>query len=248
MSGHSKWASIKLKKAATDAKRGRAFTQLIKEITVAARMGGGDPEGNPRLRAAIASAKAQNMPQDNIKRAVLKGTGALPGQVYEDVTFEGYGPAGVAVIVEVLTDNRNRTVAEIRHAFSKHGGNLGETGCVHWMFEKKGLLLVEQDKADEDDLMELALEAGADDMGQEEGNYEITTSPAGFEAVKGALEEKGIPIALAEVSMHPQSTVRLEGKEALRMLRLMDLLEESDDVQEVSANFDIDVSIMEQIS
>jgi YebC/PmpR family DNA-binding regulatory protein len=246
MSGHSKWASIKHKKAATDAKRGQAFTRLIKEITVAARMGGGDPEGNPRLRAAIASAKAQNMPQDNIKRAVAKGIGALPGQTYEDVTFEGYGPAGVAVIVEVLTDNRNRTVADIRHAFSKHGGNLGETGCVNWMFEKKGMILVEQDKADEDDLMELALEAGADDMAQEEGNYEITTSPASFEAVKGALEEKGIPVTLAEVSMHPQSTVRLEGKEALRMLRLMDLLEENDDVQEVSANFDIDASIMEQ--
>ena len=246
MSGHSKWASIKHKKAATDAKRGRAFTRLIKEITVAARMGGGDPEGNPRLRTAVASAKAQNMPQDNIKRAIMKGTGALPGQTYEDVTFEGYGPAGVAVIVEVLTDNRNRTVAEIRHAFTKHGGNLGETGCVNWMFEKKGLILVEQDKADEDDLMELALEAGADDMAQEEGNYEVTTSPAAFEAVKAAIEGKGIPVALAEVSMHPQSTVRLEGKEALRMLRLMDLLEENDDVQEVSANFDIDASIMEQ--
>ena len=246
MSGHSKWASIKHKKAATDAKRGRAFTQLIKEITVAARMGGGDVEGNPRLRAAVASAKAQNMPQDNIKRAILKGTGTLPGQTYEEVTFEGYGPSGVAVIVEVLTDNRNRTVAEVRHAFTKHGGNLGETGCVNWMFEKKGLILVEQDKADEDDLMELALEAGADDMGQEEGNYEVTTSPAAFEAVKSAIAEKGLPIFLAEVSMHPQSTVRLEGKEALRMLRLMDLLEENDDIQEVSANFDIDASVMEQ--
>jgi YebC/PmpR family DNA-binding regulatory protein len=246
MSGHSKWASIKHKKAATDAKRGRVFTQLIKEITIAARLGGGDPDGNPRLRAAIASAKAQNMPQDNVKRAVLKGTGALPGQNFEDVTFEGYGPSGVAVIVEVLTDNRNRTVADIRHAFVKHGGNLGETGCVNWMFEKKGLILVEQDKADEDELMELAIEAGADDVGQEDGNYEITTSPAGFEAVKSAVEGKGIPITLAEVSMHPQSTVRLEGKEALRMLRLMDVLEENDDVQEVSANFDIDASIMEQ--
>jgi YebC/PmpR family DNA-binding regulatory protein len=246
MSGHSKWASIKHKKAATDAKRGRAFTRLIKEITVAARMGGGDPEGNPRLRSAISSAKSQNMPQDNIKRAVLKGTGALPGQTYEDVTFEGYGPSGVAVIVEVLTDNRNRTVAEIRHAFGKHGGNLGETGCVNWMFEKKGLILVEQDKADEDDFMELVLEAGADDMGLEDGNYEVTTSPAGFEAVKAAIEGKGIPIVLAEVSLHPQSTVRLEDKEARRMLRLMDLLEENDDVQEVSANFDIDASVMEQ--
>ena len=209
-------------------------------------MGGGDIEGNPRLRAAVASAKAQNMPQDNIKRAILKGTGTLPGQTYEEVTFEGYGPSGVAVIVEVLTDNRNRTVAEVRHAFTKHGGNLGETGCVNWMFEKKGLILVEQDKADEDDLLELALEAGADDLAQEEGNYEVTTSPASFEAVKAAIAEKGIPISLAEVSMHPQSTVRLEGKEALRMLRLMDLLEENDDVQEVSANFDIDASVMEQ--
>jgi YebC/PmpR family DNA-binding regulatory protein len=246
VSGHSKWASIKHKKAATDAKRGRAFTRLIKEITIAARLGGGDPDGNPRLRAAIAAAKAQNMPQDNIKRAIMKGTGELPGQAYEDVTFEGYGPGGVAVLVEVLTDNRNRTVAEIRHAFSKHGGNLGESGCVNWMFEKKGIILVERDKADEDELMELALEAGADDMGQEDENYEVTTSPSGFEAVKGALEGKGIPIALAEVNMHPQSTVRLEGKEALRMLRLMDALEENDDVQEVSANFDIDASIMEQ--
>jgi YebC/PmpR family DNA-binding regulatory protein len=247
MSGHSKWASIKHKKAATDAKRGRVFTKLIKEITVAARMGGGDIDGNPRLRTAVLAAKAQNMPQDNIKRAIKKGTGELPGQSYEEGSFEGYGPGGTAVLVEVFTDNRNRTVAEVRHAFAKHGGNLGETGCVNWMFEKKGVILVEQDKAEEEELMELALEAGADDMSQDEDNYEITTSPAAFEDVKKALEEKEIPIALAEVSMVPQTTVRLEGSDAKRMLRLMELLEDHDDIQNVAANFDIDASVMEEM-
>ncbi len=247
MSGHSKWASIKHKKAATDAKRGRIFTRLIKEITVAARMGGGDPDGNPRLRTAVLAAKTQNMPQDNIKRAIKKGAGELPGQSYEEGGFEGYGPGGTAVLVEVLTDNRNRTVAEIRHAFAKHGGNLGETGCVNWMFEKKGVLLVEQDKADEDELMELALEAGADDISREDGNFEITTAPAVFEAVKKALEEEGVPLVLAEVSMIPQSTVRLEGSDAKRMLRLMEALEDHDDVQNVAANFDIDASVMEDM-
>jgi YebC/PmpR family DNA-binding regulatory protein len=248
MSGHSKWASIKHKKAATDAKRGRVFTTLIKEITVAARMGGGDPDGNPRLRTAVAAAKAQNMPRENIKRAIQKGTGELPGMAIEDYTLEGYGPGGVAVLVECLTDNRNRTVAEVRHVFAKNDGNIGEVGCVNWMFEKKGIILVEQDKADEEQLMELAIEAGADDMGTEEGNFEITTSPGSFEAVRSAIEERGIPVALAEVSMHPQSTVRLEGKEAEKMLRLMEFLEDHDDVQAVSANFDIDAEIMEQIS
>ena len=247
MSGHSKWASIKHKKAATDAKRGRVFTKLIKEITVAARMGGGDIDGNPRLRTAVLAAKAQNMPQDNIKRAIKKGTGELPGQSYEEGSFEGYGPGGTAVLVEVFTDNRNRTVAEVRHAFAKHGGNLGETGCVNWMFEKKGVILVEQDKAEEEELMELALESGADDMSQDEDNYEITTSPAAFEDVKNALEEKGVPIALAEISMVPQSTVRLEGSDAKRMLRLMELLEDHDDIQNVAANFDIDASVMEEM-
>jgi YebC/PmpR family DNA-binding regulatory protein len=247
MSGHSKWASIKHKKAATDAKRGRVFTRLIKEITVAARMGGGDPDGNPRLRTAVLAAKSQNMPQDNIKRAIKKGTGELPGQSYEEGIFEGYGPGGTAVLVEVLTDNRNRTVAEIRHTFSKHGGNLGEAGCVNWMFEKKGVILVEQEKADEDELMELALEAGADDMSQEDGNYEVTTAPTVFEDVKKALEEKGVALALAEVSMVPQSTVRLEGSDAKKMLRLMEALEDHDDVQNVAANFDIDASVMEDM-
>ena len=247
MSGHSKWASIKHKKAATDAKRGRVFTKLIKEITVAARMGGGDIDGNPRLRTAVLAAKAQNMPQDNIKRAIKKGTGELPGQSYEEGSFEGYGPGGTAVLVEVFTDNRNRTVAEVRHAFAKHGGNLGETGCVNWMFEKKGVILVEQDKAEEEELMELALEAGADDMSQDEDNYEITTSPTAFEDVKKALEEKEIPIALAEISMVPQTTVRLEGSDAKRMLRLMELLEDHDDIQNVAANFDIDASVMEEM-
>ena len=247
MSGHSKWASIKHKKAATDAKRGRIFTKLIKEVTVAARMGGGDVDGNPRLRAAVLAAKAQNMPQDNIKRAIKKGTGELPGQSYEEGSFEGYGPGGTAVLVEVFTDNRNRTVAEVRHAFAKHGGNLGETGCVNWMFEKKGIVLIEQDKAEEEELMELALEAGADDMSQDDDNYEITTSVAAFEDVKKALEEKDVPIALAEVSMVPQSTVRLEGSDAKRMLRLMELLEDHDDIQNVAANFDIDASVMEEM-
>lgn len=247
MSGHSKWASIKHKKAATDAKRGRIFTKLIKEVTVAARMGGGDVDGNPRLRAAVLAAKAQNMPQDNIKRAIKKGTGELPGQSYEEGSFEGYGPGGTAVLVEVFTDNRNRTVAEVRHAFAKHGGNLGETGCVNWMFEKKGIILIEQDKAEEEELMELALEAGADDMSQDDDNYEITTSVAAFEDVKKALEEKDVPIALAEVSMVPQSTVRLEGSDAKRMLRLMELLEDHDDIQNVAANFDIDASVMEEM-
>jgi YebC/PmpR family DNA-binding regulatory protein len=248
MSGHSKWASIKHKKAATDAKRGRIFTRLIKEITVAARIGGGDPDGNPRLRAAVAAGKAQNMPQDNIKRAIKKGTGALPGQSYEEVVFEGYGPSGVAVLLEVLTDNRNRTVAEVRHVFGKHGGNMGEAGCVAWMFEKKGVILVETSKADEDELMELVLDAGADDMGQDGDNYEITTSLQNFEAVKKALEEKEIPVALAELTMHPQSTVRLEGKDAVKMIRLMEFLEDHDDIQNVYANFDIDDSVMENMT
>lgn len=248
MSGHSKWATIKHKKAATDAKRGAAFTKIIKEMTVAARIGGGDPGMNPRLRTVLEKAKAVNMPADNIKRAIQKGTGELPGQVIEEVTFEGYGPGGVAVMVETATDNRNRTVGDVRHLFDKYGGNLGQNGCVAWMFDKKGVIEVDADKADEDALLELVLEAGAEDMKLSEGTFEITTSPAAFYAVKQALDDKGIPVSLAEVTMVPQTTVRLEGKQATQMLKLMDALEEHDDVQKVSANFDIDASVMEQAS
>jgi YebC/PmpR family DNA-binding regulatory protein len=248
MSGHSKWATIKHKKAATDAKRGAAFTKIIKEMTVAARIGGGDPGMNPRLRTVLEKAKAVNMPADNIKRAIQKGTGELPGQVIEEVTFEGYGPGGVAVMVETATDNRNRTVGDVRHLFDKYGGNLGQNGCVAWMFDKKGIIEVDADKAEEDALMELVLEAGAEDMKLSEGTFEITTSPTAFYAVKQALDDKGIPVSLAEVTMVPQTTVKLEGKQATQMLKLMDALEDHDDVQKVSANFDIDASVMEQAS
>lgn len=248
MSGHSKWATIKHKKGATDAKRGAAFTKIIKEMTVAARIGGGDPGSNPRLRTVVEKAKAVNMPADNIKRAIQKGTGELPGQVIEEVTFEGYGPGGVAVIVETATDNRNRTVGDVRHLFDKYGGNLGQNGCVAWMFDKKGVIEVEAGKANEDELMELVLEAGAEDMKVVEGMYEITTSVAGFEAVRQAIEAKGIPMSLAELTMIPQTTVHLDGKQATQMLKLMDTLEDHEDVQKVSANFDIDASVMEQAS
>ena len=248
MSGHSKWATIKHKKGATDAKRGAAFTKIIKEMTVAARIGGGDPGMNPRLRTVLEKAKSVNLPADNIKRAIMKGTGELPGQIVEEVTFEGYGPGGVAVIVETATDNRNRTVGDVRHLFDKYGGNLGQNGCVAWMFDKKGVIEVDADKATEDALMELALEAGADDMKLAEGTFEITTSPTTLYAVKQALDDKGIPVSLAEITMVPQTTVKLEGKQATQMLKLMDALEEHDDVQKVSANFDIDASVMEQAS
>jgi YebC/PmpR family DNA-binding regulatory protein len=248
MSGHSKWATIKHKKGATDAKRGAAFTKIIKEMTVAARIGGGDPGSNPRLRTVVEKAKAVNMPADNIKRAIQKGTGELPGQVIEEVTFEGYGPGGVAVIVETATDNRNRTVGDVRHLFDKYGGNLGQNGCVAWMFDKKGVIEVEAGRANEDELMELVLEAGAEDMKVVEGMYEITTSVAGFEAVRQAIEAKGIPMSLAELTMIPQTTVHLDGKQATQMLKLMDTLEDHEDVQKVSANFDIDASVMEQAS
>jgi YebC/PmpR family DNA-binding regulatory protein len=248
MSGHSKWATIKHKKAATDAKRGAAFTKIIKEMTVAARIGGGDPNMNPRLRTVLEKAKAVNMPADNIKRAIQKGTGELPGQVIEEVSFEGYGPGGVAVMVETATDNRNRTVGDVRHLFDKYGGNLGQNGCVAWMFDKKGVIEVDADKASEDALMELVLEAGADDMKLSEGTFEITTPPTALYAVKQALDDKGIPVSLAEITMLPQTTVKLEGKQATQMLKLMDALEEHDDVQKVSANFDIDASVMEQAS
>ncbi len=248
MSGHSKWSTIKHKKGAADARRGKIFTKIIKELTVAARMGGGDPNGNPRLRSAILAAKAENMPKDNIERAIKKGTGELPGVAYEEATFEGYGPGGVAVLVEILSDNRKRTVADIRHIFSKNAGNLGESGCVSWMFDKKGLIVYEKEKVDEEKLLNLALEAGAQDVRETDKEYEVITEPAAFEQVKKQLEEARLSAAYAEISMVPQSTVRLMGKEAQQMLRLMESLEDSDDVQHVYANFDIADEEMEQLS
>jgi len=244
MSGHSKWHSIKHKKGALDAKRGRAFTKLIKEITIAARIGGGDPDGNPRLRKAISDAKAVNMPTDNIKRAIMKGTGELEGGQIEEVVYEGYGPGGVALIVETVTDNRNRTVSEIRHVFSKNGGNMGEAGSVSWMFHKKGDILVESAKADEDTVMSVALDAGADDFRVDGSNYEIITAPNTFDAVVDALKAKGIEPVSAEISMIPQNTVRVEGKNAQQVLKLMEALDEHDDVQHVYANFDMEESEM----
>jgi YebC/PmpR family DNA-binding regulatory protein len=248
MSGHSKWSTIKHKKGAADARRGKIFTKLIKEITVASRTGGGDPGGNPRLRSAIAAAKAENMPKDKIDRAIKKGTGELPGVSYEEATFEGYGPGGVAVLVEILSDNRKRTVADIRHIFSKNAGNLGEAGCVAWMFDKKGLMLFDKQSVDEEKLLNAALEAGALDVQEREKEFEVTTSPPEFEPVKKILEEKGLSSSYAEITMVPQSTVRLTGKEAHQMLRLMESLEDSEDVQHVYANFDIPEEEMEQLS
>jgi YebC/PmpR family DNA-binding regulatory protein len=239
MSGHSKWSSIKHKKAATDAKRGKIFTKLIKEITVAARMGGGDIEANPRLRAAVQAGKAENMPKDNIERAIKKGTGELEGVSYEEIIYEGYGPGGAAVLVESLTDNKNRTVADIRSIFGKNGGNLGENGCVAWMFDKKGYIAVERSAVDEDTLMETALEAGAEDIREDNGNYEVITEPGDFEAIKDAINKASIPFNDAEVTMLPQNTTNLTGKEAEQMLRLMEMLEDYDDVQKVYTNADI---------
>ncbi len=246
MSGHSKWHSIKHKKAATDSKRGRIFTRLIKEMTAAARGGGGDPDMNPRLRLAVATAKASNMPADNIKKAIMRGTGELPGVSYEDINYEGYGPGGVAIFMHVLTDNKNRTVAELRHVLSKNGGNLGETGCVGWMFDRKGYFVVEKSAADEDKLMELALGAGADDMREDGSNFEILTTPESFEPVRAALEAQSIPTASAEISMIPQNYIKLEGKQAQTMLKLMEALEDHEDIQNVWSNFDVDESAFEE--
>jgi YebC/PmpR family DNA-binding regulatory protein len=245
MSGHSKWHSIKHKKAAIDSKRGRAFTKFIKEITIAARIGGGDPEGNPRLRKAIADAKTLNMPADNIKRAIMKGTGELEGGQLEEIMYEGYGPGGVALIAEVVTDNRNRTVSEIRHVFSKNGGNMAEAGAVSWMFSKKGYIVIDQSKADEDTLMALAIEAGADDFVPEGSTYEIYTSTNTFDGVLTVLKEKGIETMSAEISMIPQNYVKVEGKSAQAVLKLMEALDEHDDVQHVYGNFDIEESELE---
>jgi len=245
MSGHSKWSTIKHKKGAADAKRGRIFTRLIKEVTVAARMGGGDPDANPRLRTAIASAKAENMPKDNIERAIKKGTGELEGVNYEEVNYEAYGPGGVAVLVECLTDNKNRAVAELKHIMDRHGGSLGEPGCVAWMFKQKGLIVLDREEVDEERLLDLALEAGAEDVKEEETTFEVITEPSDFEPVRAAIEEAGLAYGMAEVSMIPQNTVQLEGKQAQQMLNLMEALEDAEDVNKVYANFDIPDDVME---
>jgi YebC/PmpR family DNA-binding regulatory protein len=239
MSGHSKWHTIKHKKGALDAKRGKVFTKLIKEITVAARVGGGDPDANARLRKAVSDAKGANMPNDTIARAIRRGTGEEEGVSYEEITYEGYGPGGVAVMVDSMTDNRNRTVAEIRHIFAKNGGNLGTSGAVNWMFEKKGYIVVAKSAKPEDELFEIVTDAGAEDLRDDEDNFEVITSPDGFDAVLDAVKKAGVEPQVAEVEMIPKEYKRLEGQEAKQMLKLMESLEDHDDVQKVSANFDI---------
>ncbi len=242
MSGHSKWATIKHKKGALDAKRGKTFTRLIKEITIAAKSGGGDPDGNPRLRTAIAAAKAENMPADNIKRAIQRGTGELEGVSYEEISFEGYGPGGVAIMIEVTTDNRNRAVSEIRHAFSKNSGNLGESGSVGYLFAKKGLIVVPKSSAEEDKLTEIALEAGAEDLTADGDSWEITSNPKDFESVRDAVKAAGITPELAEVTMVASTYQKLEGAQANAMMRLLETLEDLDDTQNVYSNFDMDMA------
>jgi YebC/PmpR family DNA-binding regulatory protein len=246
MSGHSKWATIKHKKGALDAKRGKVFTNLIKEITVAAKAGGGDPDGNPRLRTAVLAAKAENMPQENIKRAIQRGTGELEGVNYEEISFEGYGPGGVAIIVDVLTDNRNRAVSEIRHTFAKHGGNLGESGSVRFMFSKKGVISIEKSAAGEDQLMDIVLEHGGEDLNDEGESWEIITDPASYEEVLEGVKTAGIPVEMSEVTMVASTYTKLEGNQAGQMIRLIDALEDLDDTQNVYSNFDVDADQMEQ--
>lgn len=249
MSGHSKWSQIKHKKAGADAKRGKIFTKIVKEISIAARLGGGDPTGNPRLRTAIDKAKEVNMPGDNIKRAIMKGTGELPGVSYEEALYEGYGPGGTAILIEVLTDNKNRTSPEIRHTLTKSGGNLGEAGCVSWMFEKKGYILIEKTKSEEDAVMAAALDAGAEDMRNDpkEDNYEIITSPEYMQKVKTSIEASGIPVSLAEITMLPKSYVTLDLKQAEQMLRLIEALEDHEDVQNVYTNFDAPEEVIARV-
>lgn len=244
MSGHSKWATIKHKKGALDAKRGKIFTRLLKEIAVAAK-GGGNPDSNARLRTAIAAAKAENMPADNIKRAIQRGTGELEGATYEEISFEGYGPGGVAIIVEVMTDNRNRAVSEIRHAFSKNGGNLGESGSVRFMFSKKGLIAVEKSATSEEKLMDIVLENGGEDLNDEGDTWEVITDPGAHEAVSAAIKAAGIPTVMSEVTMVASTYTKLEGNTASQMVRLLEVLEELDDVQNVYSNFDMDAEQME---
>ncbi|MBC8277458.1 MAG: YebC/PmpR family DNA-binding transcriptional regulator [FCB group bacterium] len=246
MSGHSKWATIRRKKEKTDAARGRVFTRLIKEISVAARMGGGDIEANPRLRSAVATAKAANMPAANIDKGIKKGTGELPGVIYDEIVYEAYAPGGVALILNCLTDNKNRTVSEIRHLISKRGGNLAETGAVGYMFDRKGVITVDPKGLSEDDVMELALDAGAEDMRDEDDSYEIITEPNDFEAVRTALEESPVEIVSAEISMLPSIYVKVEGESVAKLLRLLDDLEEHDDIQDIWGNFDIDDDELEE--
>ncbi|PIP36505.1 MAG: YebC/PmpR family DNA-binding transcriptional regulator [Desulfobacterales bacterium CG07_land_8_20_14_0_80_52_14] len=244
MSGHSKWSTIKHKKGAADARRGKVFTKLIKEITVAARMGSGDPAGNPRLRQAILAAKAENMPKENIERAIKKGTGELEGVSYDESIYEGYGPGGAAILVESLTDNKNRAVSEIRHLFSKNGGSLGESGCVAWMFSKKGYFEIKKGAVEEEKLMEIALEAGAEDVREDDGSFEVISDPDDFEAIKAALEKASIATEAGEVTMVPNSTANLTGKEAEQMVRLMEALEDCEDVQKAYTNADIPDAVM----
>jgi YebC/PmpR family DNA-binding regulatory protein len=248
MSGHSKWATIKHKKGALDAKRGKIFTRLIKEITMAAKSGGGDPETNPRLRTAVAAAKAENMPADNIKRAIQRGTGELPGATYEEIQFEGYGPGGVALLVNVTTDNRNRTVSEIRHVFTKGGGNLGEAGSVAWMFHKKGQIVIPKTAAKEDDLMNIVLENGGEDMNDDGENWEVLTPPNAYEAVLEAVKKGNIQVAHSEIGMVPQNYIKLEGPAASQMIRLLEAIEDNDDVQNVYSNFDVDQKQLEEVA
>jgi YebC/PmpR family DNA-binding regulatory protein len=245
MSGHSKWATIKHKKGALDAKRGKIFTRIIKEISIAAK-GGGDPDGNPRLRTAILAAKAENMPQENIKRAIQRGTGELEGVNYEEIKFEGYGPGGVAIIVDVTTDNRNRAVSEIRHAFTKNGGNLGESGSVRFMFSKKGVIAIEKSAANEDQLMEIVLEHGGEDLNDEGDTWEIITDPGSYEAVLEAMKAAGIPTVMSEVTMVASTYTKLEGTTANQMIRLLEALEDCDDTQNVYSNFDMDAEQLEE--
>jgi YebC/PmpR family DNA-binding regulatory protein len=247
MSGHSKWATIKHKKAALDSKRGKVFTRLIKEIMIAAR-NGGDPDGNPRLRTAVLAAKAVSMPSDNIKRAIMRGTGELEGGQIDEILFEGYGPGGAAVLVSAATDNRNRTVSEIRHTFSKNGGNLGEPGSVGWMFDRKSQIIIDGEKTTEDQLMGIALDAGADDIRDHDGTWEVVSAPEAHEAVLAALEKAGIPTESAEIAMIPKNTIKLEGKNAQAMLKLYDALEEHDDVQNVYGNYEVDEAEVEAMA
>lgn len=248
MSGHSKWHSIRHKKAARDAKRGKLFTKLIKEITVAARLGGGDLNANPRLRTAVMTAREHSMPAENIERAIKRGTGELEGVAYEEVQYEGYGPGGVAILVQAMTDNRNRTVAELRRIFEKAGGSLGSSGCVAWMFKKRGVVSVDCSKVDEERLMEVALDAGAEDVAEADGTFEVMTTPESFEAVKEAMQKAGLPIESAEVSMVPENTVRVTGQDALQAMKLLETLEDHDDVQSVASNADFDQQELERLS
>ena len=248
MSGHSKWSTIKRKKEKNDAQRGRIFTKLVKEITIAAREGGGNVNVNARLRTAVLTSRAENVPQANIDRAIARGTGELEGIMYEELTYEGYGPAGVAVLIEAVTDNKNRTTPEIRHAFSKNGGNIGDTGCVAWMFDQKGLIVVNKEGQDEDEIMMIALDAGAEDIQDEGDTFDVFTSPSEFESVRSHLIENGIEPMRAEISRIPQSTVAIEGQAAEQLLRLLEVLEEHDDVQNVYANFDMDDKVLEEMN